>query len=69
MIMIIFTIVFAVCTIVAFTTGILIDLNPDPKPPIILTFFLSIVIGMSAIIAFIVGHFTGMWGELKNDLG
>ena len=60
MIMIIFTIVFAVCTIVAFTTGILIDLNPDPKPPIILTFFLSIVIGMSAIIAFIVGHFTGM---------
>lgn len=60
MIMIIFTIVFVVCTIVAFTTGILIDLNPDPKPPIILTFFLSIVIGMSAIISFIVGHYAGM---------
>lgn len=60
MIMVIFTVIFAVCTIVAFATGILIDLKPDPKPPIILIFFLSIVIGMSAIISFIVGHYAGM---------
>jgi hypothetical protein len=60
MIMILFTVIFAVCTIIAFTTGILIDLEPDPQPPMILTFFLSIVIGMSAIISFIVGHYAGM---------
>lgn len=60
MIMIIFTVIFAVCTIVAFAAGILIDLNPDPNPPIILIFFLSIVIGMNAIISFIVGHYAGM---------
>lgn len=68
MIMIIFTVIFAVCTIVAFAAGILIDLNPDPNPPIILIFFLSIVIGMSAIISFIVGHYAGMWGGVNVDL-
>lgn len=58
--MIILTILFAVCTIIGFTTGILTDLSSDPKPPLILTFFLSIIIGMSAIITFIAGHFMGM---------
>jgi hypothetical protein len=60
MIMIIYTIIFAVCIITAFTTGVLVDINPNPKPPIILIFFLSIVIDIGAIISFIVGHYVGM---------
>lgn len=57
--MIFLTILFGICTIIAFTTGILVDLKSDPSAPLILTFFLSIIIGLSAIITFIVGHFLG----------
>lgn len=59
MMMIICTIIFAVCSISGFATGILVDLKRQPHPALILTFFLSIVIGVSAAIVFIVGHFTG----------
>lgn len=59
MMMIMCAIIFSVCSISGFATGILVDLKKQPHPALVLTFFLSIIISLSAAIVFIVGHFTG----------
>lgn len=37
-----------------------IDLSHDPTPPLILFFFMSAIVTLSAIVSFVVGHFTGV---------
>lgn len=59
-IMIILSTVFAICMFATFITGYMIDTKQNPEPPIVLTFFFSLIIGFSAIASFIVGHFTGL---------
>ena len=57
--MIILAAVFAICMCAAVITGYMIDTNRHSEPPVVLTFFFSIVIGVSAIVSFIIGHFVG----------
>lgn len=59
-IMIILSAIFVICMFAAFITGYLIDTKQNPEPPIVITFFLSLIIGFSAITSFILGHFTGL---------
>ena len=57
--MIILAAVFSICIFTTVITGYMIDTNRNNEPPIVLTFFFSIVIGVSAILSFIIGHFVG----------
>lgn len=57
MMMIICAILIAIGIIATIITGVLIDLKHDPSASLILVFFLSAVLALSAIITFIVGHF------------
>ena len=58
--MIICAILVAVGIIATVVTAIKIDLSHDPTPPLILFFFISAIVTLSAIVSFIVGHFTGV---------
>ena len=58
--MIICTILIAVGIIATVVTAIKIDLSHDPTPPLILFCFISAIVTLSAIVSFIVGHFTGV---------
>ena len=57
--MIICAIFIAIGIIATIITGIMVDGKTNPKPPLILSFYLSVIIGLSSIITFIVGHFIG----------
>jgi heme/copper-type cytochrome/quinol oxidase subunit 1 len=59
MVMIIYVILITIGIITSVITGIMIDKEPNPKPLLFLSFWLSVIIGLSALISFIVGHFTG----------
>lgn len=59
-IMIILSAIFSICLFATFITGYMIDTKKNTNPPVVLTFFFSIIIGVSAIFSFIVGHFTGV---------
>jgi len=58
--MIVCAIFIAIGIIATIITGVMIDGKANPKPPLILSFYLSVIIGLSAIVSFIVGHFTGV---------
>ena len=58
--MIVCAIFIAIGIIATIITGVMIDGKANPKPPLILSFYLSAIIGLSAIVSFIVGHFTGV---------
>ena len=60
MMMIICAILIAVGIIVTVAAAIKVDLSHDPTPPLILFFFISAIVTLSAIVSFIVGHFTGV---------
>lgn len=60
MMMIICAILIAVGIIATIITGVLIDLKRDPSTFLILVFFLSAVLALSAITAFIIGHFAAL---------
>lgn len=60
MMMIIYAILIAVGIIATFVAVVMIDLSHDPTPPLILFFFISATVTLSAIVSFIVGHFTGV---------
>ena len=59
-VMIILAAVFSICIFTTFITGYMIDTNKNNEPPVVLTFFFSIVIGVSAILSFTIGHFVGL---------
>lgn len=54
------SILISTCVLTFGITGVLIDSKRNDSTIVILTFFLSAVIGLAAIIAFMVGHFVGM---------
>lgn len=58
--MIICAILIAVGIIATVVTVVKIDLSHDPTPPLILFCFISAIVTLSAIVSFIVGHFTGV---------
>lgn len=58
--MIICAILIAVGIIVTVAAAIKIDLSHDPTPPLILFFFISAIVTLSAIVSFVVGHFVGV---------
>ena len=58
--MIICAILIAVGIIATVATAVKIDLSHDPTPPMILFFFLSAIVALSAIVSFVVGHFVGV---------
>jgi len=60
MMMIICAILIAVGIIATVIAGVMIDLKHDPAPPLILFFFISAIVALSAIVSFIVGHFAGV---------
>lgn len=58
--MIICAILIVIGIIATIITGVMVDGKTNPKPPLILSFCLSAIIGLSAIVSFIVGHFVGV---------
>ena len=60
MMMIICAILIAVGIIATVVAAVMIDLKRDPAPPMILFFFLSAIVALSAIVSFVVGHFLGV---------
>ena len=60
MMMIICAILIAVGIIATVVAAVMIDLSYVPAPSLILFFFMSAIVTLSAIVSFIVGHFTGV---------
>ena len=58
--MIICAILIGVGIIATIITGVMVDVKPNPTPPLILSLYISFLIALSSIITFVVGHFTGM---------
>lgn len=54
------SILISTCVLTFGITGVLIDNKTNDSTIVVLTFFLSAVIGLAAIIAFMIGHFIGM---------
>lgn len=60
MMMIICAILIAVGIIATVIAAVMIDLSHDSTPPMILFFFLSAIVALSAVVSFVVGHFVGV---------
>lgn len=60
MMMIICAILIAVGIIATVVAAVKIDLSHEPTPPMILFFFLSAIVALSAVVSFVVGHFVGV---------